>query len=114
MLSGCFDPVILLLESPCPSVRPSVRHRKISHRISQYIYDAYIITNVRCVGQGQGQQGQGQQGQGQQGQGQQGQGQRGQGQQGQGQQIQGQQEQGQQGKGQQGQVQQGQHGGGGG
>ena len=35
---------ILLLESPCSSVR----YRKRSHRISQWIYDANIITNVRC------------------------------------------------------------------
>ena len=37
---------ILLLESPCSLVGPLVRYQKISHRISQCIYDANIITNV--------------------------------------------------------------------
>ena len=31
-----------------PSVPPSVRYRKRSHRISQCIYDANIIPNVQC------------------------------------------------------------------
>ena len=39
--------VILLLESPCSSVRPSVT-KKYRIVYSQCIYDADIITNVRC------------------------------------------------------------------
>ena len=38
---------ILLLESPCPSVRPSVTE-KYHIVYSQCIYDANIIPNVRC------------------------------------------------------------------